>query len=188
VTFADIIDVVIDRFEGGSKYTDAPGDHGGATKFGVTRGFRARAIGRPVSKADIKNLTRDHAVDTYRIVLLEQARLGVIHDWRVLFAVFDFAVNAGEDDAIPALQRAIGVTPDGRIGPKTQAALNMADALLTATRVIADRQAFHIRRSYAPQQAQWLRGWMNRCTANLQIVTADDPRTFTKDIRRRNGV
>lgn len=173
-----MITFVIDVFEGGSKYTDAPGDHGGATKFGVTRPFRARAIGVPaskVSKADIRKLTREQAVDTYRIVLLEQARLAVITDWRVLFAVFDFAVNAGEDDAIPALQRALGVTADGILGPRTRAALLEADGLLVAWRVVAERQAFHIRRSYAPNQAQWLRGWLNRCTRLGQVITASAP-------------
>lgn len=173
MTLAEIIAYVIDHFEGGAKYTDAPGDLGGATKWGVTRSFRARAIGRPVSKADIRNLTREQAIDTYRIVLLEKARLGVITDWRVLFVVYDYAVNAGEDDAIPALQRALGVQPDGRIGPQTMMALQRADGLLTAVRVVAERQAFHIKRSYAANQSKWLRGWLNRCTKNLQVITVE---------------
>lgn len=176
MTFAEIIAFVAEVFEGGSKFTDHPHDNGSATKFGVTRPFLSQALGRPVTKDDIKRLTRQGAIDAYRIVLLEQARLGLIHDWRILFAVYDYAVNAGTDDAIPALQRALGVTPDGAIGPKTQAALNMADGLLVATRVIAERQAFHIRRSYAPMQSTWLRGWMNRCTANLQQITAPPAR------------
>ena len=185
----EIINFVIDVFEGGATYTDAPGDLGGATKFGITRPFLARAWGRPVSKADIRNLTREEAVEAYRVLLIEQARLGRIRDWRVLFAVFDFAVNAGEDDAIPALQRALGVTADGIIGPQTQRALEQADGQLIAWRVVVARQAFHIRRSYAPEQAQWLRGWMNRCTRLAQEITAEASPAWRPpmDTRPRGG-
>jgi lysozyme family protein len=171
VTFVEIVDFVIDRFEGGDTYTDAPGDLGGATKYGVTRSFLAQARGRPVTKADIKRLTRQQAIDAYRIVLIEQAGLGRIIDWRVLFVTYDYAVNAGTDDAIPALQRACGAQPDGIIGPQTLAALNGFDGLLVAVRVVADRQAFHVKRSYAVGQSKWLRGWLSRCTQNLQVIT-----------------
>jgi lysozyme family protein len=178
MTHEEIITFVIDVFEGGSKYTDAPGDHGGATKYGITRTFLARAWGKPISKLDIKNLTLQQAIDAYRLVLLVQAGLRSIEDWRVLLVVYDFAVNAGADDAIPALQRAVGAQPDGRLGPDTLNKLNAIGQAGSytcrnaAANVLAQRQAFHIARSYAPQQQQWVRGWLNRCTKLLAVTTA----------------
>ena len=44
------------------------------------------------------------------------------------YLVFDFAVNAGCGGSAKVLQRAVGVVPDGGIGPITLAAVNKHDA------------------------------------------------------------
>ena len=57
-------------------------------------------------------------------------------------ALFDFAVHSGVPRAARALQRALGVADDGRIGPATIAAARQADAMLMLGRLCAERRAF----------------------------------------------
>ena len=52
------------RHEGG--YGDHPADPGGATNFGVTRATLAHHRGRPVTKAEVRALTRAEAAGIYR--------------------------------------------------------------------------------------------------------------------------
>jgi lysozyme family protein len=56
--------------------------------------------------------------------------------------VFDCAVNSGPGRAAMLLQQAIGVWPDGVIGPKTMAAIKATDAKATVDRFCDLRLAF----------------------------------------------
>jgi lysozyme family protein len=77
-------------------------------------------------------------------------------------AVFDMAFNSGQDDAIRALQIAVGATPDGKIGPKTLAAAQASDSM-ALLRFLKARGA-HIQETIAddPPQLGNLEGWINR--------------------------
>lgn len=52
---------------------------------------------------------------------LEITRIDAVVGWDVTVGhlVADWAIHSGETPAVRALQRAIGVTPDGRLGPVT---------------------------------------------------------------------
>lgn len=111
--------------EGG--YVDHPADPGGATNMGITHKTLAAWRGRSVSKAEVKALTRMEAEAIYRAnywaaVKADQLPAGVDH------VVFDAAVNSGPGQAARWLQRALGVTADGAIGPVTLAAAAKTDA------------------------------------------------------------
>ena len=43
---------------------------------------------------------------------------------RTAGAVFDWTIHSGSGNSIPALQKIVGATPDGKLGPKTIAAIN----------------------------------------------------------------
>lgn len=104
--------------EGG--YVDDARDPGGATNLGVTIRTWERYVGRAVDKKEIKGLTRDDVYDLYRYMYwnaMHGDNLPSGVDW----AVFDWGVNAGPATAAKALQRAVGATADGVIGPKTLA-------------------------------------------------------------------
>jgi lysozyme family protein len=59
------------------------------------------------------------------------------------FAIFDWAVNSGPGRAAKALQKAVGATADGAIGPKTLEAVEAADAAKTIKAVADEREAFY---------------------------------------------
>lgn len=65
----------------------------------------------------------DHLADIYRKRYWDACRCDELPDGLDL-AVFDTAVNTGPAQAARLLQRIVGVTADGGIGPKTLAAVN----------------------------------------------------------------
>lgn len=101
--------------EGG--YVNDPADAGGETKWGISK--------RSYPSVDIQALTRDAAKAIYRRDYWEAARCDDIPD-AVRLVHFDCAVNQGVGSAARMLQAAVGVVVDGKIGPKTIAAVQMA--------------------------------------------------------------
>lgn len=105
--------------EGG--YVNHPKDPGGPTKFGITLGTLSAHRGRVCTAVDVKDLTLDEAAEIldkgyWRKVWGDDLPSGVD------FAMFDFAVNSGAAQAVKSLQRVLGVTRDGSMGPRTLAA------------------------------------------------------------------
>lgn len=102
--------------EGG--YVDHPSDPGGATNLGITIGTLKAWRGKPVSKADVKALTKAEAGLIYRRNYWDQVR-GDELPTGLDYAVFDFAVNSGVSRAVKYLQASLGVAQDGKLGPVT---------------------------------------------------------------------
>lgn len=115
--FAAALDAVL-RHEGG--YADHPADPGGATNLGVTRATLARWRGRAVSKAEVKALTRAEASRIYRAFYWDAVCADALAAG-VDLCVFDHAVNSGPLRAVRTLQKILGVTADGLVGPRTLA-------------------------------------------------------------------
>ena len=117
------------HYEGG--YSDHPSDPGGATNRGITKAVLAAYRGRAVSKDDVRALTKTEAAAIYRSRYWDAARCDRLPSGLDI-AVFDCAVNQGIGRATRFLQQAAQVTADGKIGPKTLAAIAAAkpDALL----------------------------------------------------------
>jgi lysozyme family protein len=74
-------------------------------------------------------------------------------------AVFDFGVNSGNSRAIKFLQRVVGVTDDGSLGPITMAALSAADPHFVVQWLCADRLTFLQSLSTFPHFGK---GWTRR--------------------------
>ena len=124
------------EYEGG--YTDHPADPGGATNLGITIGELAQVRGHPVSKDDIRALTKDEAAAIYAKRYWTPCRCNDLPAG-VDLAVFDCAVNQGIGRAVPYLQSAAGVTADGHLGPMTLAAVQAAPAGKLLTEFMARR-------------------------------------------------
>jgi lysozyme family protein len=125
-----LIDALIDR-EGG--FVDHPADRGGPTCFGITQAV-ARAHGYA---GPMRQLPRSEAAAIYLRLYWARPRLEELakRSGRVAAELFDTGVNMGPAVAITFLQRALtalnrggkdypDLTPDGRIGPATLAALD----------------------------------------------------------------
>lgn len=156
---ARLIDRVIDRE--GRTYTETPGDRGGATKFGQTRVFLADLLGRPVSKDEVRSLTEDQA-RIYYARFLEKYGFWRLTAERLLDHVVDFAVHTGPGAPIRALQVALGIAADGKLGPITAALANGGDVELLGDRVMAARLELLGALLRRPDQGIFALGWLRR--------------------------
>lgn len=102
--------------EGG--YVNDPHDPGGETIYGITRRDHPDlwANGRP---------TLEQAQERYRAEYWDACRCDSLPNPYDLI-VFDAAVNQGPVQAVMMLQKALGLTTDGRVGPLTIAACQTA--------------------------------------------------------------
>jgi lysozyme family protein len=75
------------------------------------------------------------------------------------YLMFDFAINAGPGRAIKTMQKAIGTTPDGAIGPKTMAALKAADPTDLIAKFSTEKELFY---KALPTFATFGKGWLRR--------------------------
>jgi len=76
--------------------------------------------------------------------------------------VADWNVNSGRS-GIKALQRAIGLEPDGIIGPKSLSVLNSPNQAVIFNRIYQAREKFFLAIvKNNPSQKVFLNGWMNR--------------------------
>ena len=117
------------EWEGG--FVDHPSDPGGATNMGITIATLQRwRSGRPVTKQDVKDLTRAEASKIYLAYYWDAVRADELPSGLDM-VMFDAAVNQGPGKAVRLLQEAPGVTTDGLIGPKTLGAANDHDAAKT---------------------------------------------------------
>lgn len=126
------------------------------TKYGIS------AAAYPTI-ADIANLTLDEVHVIYRRDYWNFNRCDLF-PWMLALGVFDDSVNSGDGGAAKRLQRVLGVTADGAIGPRTLAALPTPDskAILTVFLKFMYLRA----EAYAvdPSAALYLNGWSNRLT------------------------
>jgi lysozyme family protein len=114
--FETAVQVVLEN-EGGYVFDKA--DPGGETNFGISK--------RSYPTLDIKNLTRDEAIEIYRhdFWLFD----GIV-DQRVGTKLFDSYVNLKHTAIFYAQEIALQVVkPDGVYGPVTEEAINRQDPL-----------------------------------------------------------
>jgi lysozyme family protein len=135
-------------------FSDHAADPGGKTRFGITEAV-ARQAGYT---GDMRELPVDLAkriyLDSYwRPVRADDLPPGV------RYIVFDGAVNSGPAQSALWLQRALGVTADGVIGPKTLAAAYAKDAQQLRTAILAQRLRFMTGLTNWPA---FSRGWARR--------------------------
>lgn len=135
-------------------FSDHPADPGGATRFGVTEAV-AREVGY---RGDMRDLPLELAKRIY----LEKYWKPISADDLppgIRYVVFDGAVNSGPRQSILWLQRALGVTADGVLGPKTLAAAYAQNADALRIRILAQRLRFMAGLANWPA---FSRGWSRR--------------------------
>lgn len=132
------------------------------TKFGIS------AMTYP--KLDIKNLTVEQAKAIYKKDFWDA--LGMDRFPTALqFQLFDAAINHSWRRTVQILQRAVGVTDDGVIGPKTIAAVNAEELNDLLMNFLAERIEYFTKLSTF---ATYAKGWMVRCANNLRLATQDN--------------
>jgi lysozyme family protein len=155
------------RFEG--RYVNHPKDPGGATFCGVTqRTYDQYLFDKNEDSKDVRNITYEEIRDIYEN-LYWKASYAHVMPWPVNIVVMDYAVNSGPGKAIKSLQKALGVTADGVVGPKTLKAIDeIKNAHEIAGEIIHEREDFYKAIvDNKPTQRIFLVGWLNR-TAGLR--------------------
>lgn len=148
--------------EGGYKLHTVAGDRGGQTYAGIARNRWPKWPGwRDIDAGDTPPAQLVRAF--YRTQFWTPLRLDEVNHQDVARNIFDFGVNAGTAVAAKLAQVVVGTTPDGRIGPKTLAAINDMDPELfvlryTLAKVTRYRDIVERDRS----QMKFLLGWINR--------------------------
>ena len=139
--------------EGG--YVNDRRDAGGETKYGISK--------RSYPGEDIAGMTLERARAIYLRDYWGPAGCDALPDGAKL-QVFDMAVNAGVKTATRAVQKAVGETIDGVLGPRTLLAIQS----MPAARFIARFNGARL--FYLASLSDWPafgRGWVNRIAANL---------------------
>jgi lysozyme family protein len=136
------------------EYSNHAADPGGETMWGVTVSV-ARANGyvsamRDMPEAVAKGIYHRQYWAPIRADELPPA---------LRYAVFDAAVNSGTVQAVKWMQRAIGATDDGRIGPQTIALARAAHPDAALRRMLAQRLRFMTDLKVWPAFG---RGWARR--------------------------
>lgn len=163
--FDDALAAVL-KHEGG--YVNHPQDPGGMTNLGVTKRVWEAWVGKTVSEADMRALTPALVAPMYRKQYWDAVKGDELPPG-LDYLMFDFAINAGVSRAIRTMQRAVGATPDGVIGPRTMAAVRAADPDDLIDKFSAEKEAFY--RSL-PTFATFGRGWLRRVAeVKLHAVT-----------------
>jgi lysozyme family protein len=135
-------------------FSDHDADPGGKTRFGITEAVARQAGYTGDMRALPVDLAKRIYLDSYwRPVRADDLPPGV------RYIVFDGAVNSGPAQSALWLQRALSVTADGVIGPRTLAAAYAKDAQQLKTAILAQRLRFMTSLTNWPA---FSRGWARR--------------------------
>jgi len=131
-----------------------PNDPAGLTNMGITQ--------RDYPLIDIKNLTREQADEIFwQDYWLKSAAPQV--PFPAYISYFDSCVNTGRTQANKFLQRVVGATADGIVGPYTRSLMSKKDPVDVAYGIIDQRQTFYENLcENRPKLKVFLRGWGNR--------------------------
>ena len=148
------------KSEGG--YVWDKDDSGGETNLGVTKAAWSGYLNRPIQNGEMKALTVDIVKPFYKKMYWDKIH-GDELPVGVDYAVFDFAVNAGSGQSAKFLQRAVGATADGAIGPATLKLVFNIDAETVLEKFNEQKESFYksiVERK--PEQVKFLKGWLAR--------------------------
>jgi lysozyme family protein len=98
----------------------------GKVGVGELKGTKYGVAAASYPKLDIKNLTIDDAKAIYKSNYWDKVS-GDLFPYEIALPLFDAAINQGITRAIIQLQVAVGVNPDGVMGPGTIAAVQKAN-------------------------------------------------------------
>ena len=156
MTFDEAFDALL-KHEGG--FSDHAADPGGKTRFGVTEAVARREGYR----GDMRDYPLDEAKRVYQKLYWNALRLDDLRS-EFRFDLFDAGVNSGVAQTVRWMQRIVGVTADGLLGPRTLSAVNNSDAAKFLAKFNGQRLLFMTSLSTWPSFG---RGWARRIAENL---------------------
>ena len=159
------------KSEGG--FTDNPSDRGNWTSgqigVGECNGTKYGISAMSYPFIDIESLTRSEAADIYTEDYLMPLRAYNYPD-ALTFQLFDFAINSGPATALKQLQKAVGATPDGIIGPNSLLAINKFSQSELVMMLIGQRLDYF---ASIKTFDTFGRGWIRRMADNCRYAAED---------------
>jgi lysozyme family protein len=153
------------KHEGG--YVNHPSDPGGMTNLGVTKRVWEEWVGHEVDEKQMRALTPELVAPLYKKKYWDKV-CGDELPTGLDLAVFDLAVNSGPGRAAKMLQKTLGVTQDGAIGPQTLAKAVNVDS----SKLIADYNAERLAFLQAlPTWGTFGKGWGRRVAEVTEQAT-----------------
>ena len=159
--FSKCLDMLL-HHEGG--FVNHPDDPGGMTNLGVTKAVYEKYIKRNATEAEMRALTKIDVSPIYRSNYWDRGHCDDLPsgvDW----SVFDWGVNSGMGRAAKALQRVVGVTADGAIGPMTIKATHDIKPQDVIVKMHSSRQSFY---ESLTTFKTFGRGWSRRNNETLE--------------------
>lgn len=148
---------------------------GGRVGSGVLKGTKYGISAATYPLLDIKNLTIDQAHEIYYNDWWLQFGADYLHK-AVVYQMWQFAINAGKGTARRALQHALKVAEDGRIGPHTIEAISftsLSDMLLRFNAYVL--RHYTSLNAFGPRSNEYFgRGWVNRTADALEFAAEDN--------------
>ncbi len=135
-----------------------PDGREGCTIWGCTQANWEKYIGHEVTQDDMKALKKEDVKPLYKRDYWDAVR-GDDLPAGVDYAVFDFAINAGPAAARKMIQKALGVTADGSIGPATMKAIQDAEGKDLLEKFSHSKEAFY---KSLPTFPTYGKGWLKR--------------------------
>lgn len=150
--------------EGG--FVDNPADPGGATNRGITQNtYDTFRTDRGLNTQSVRDIADHEVQDIYQQMYWVPAHCAELSP-KLAVCHFDWAVNHGVHGAIETLQDTLNIQADGIFGPKTRQALElMPQDDLIAEYLANRRDWYEARAKTKPDQAVFLKGWLDRCDA-----------------------
>lgn len=182
--------------EGG--YANNKADRGGETYAGIARNFWPKWEGwkkideykiqhaKSKSPSSLSNWVNNSAKvisepvsamvsKFYKTNFWDTMKLDTITDQQLANTIYDFAVNSGTDRASKTLQSAandtglVNLEVDGKVGPKTIAAINALNPMNVYMNYNRRRETFY-RGIAKGSQEEFLKSWLNRLKAYKTCV------------------
>ncbi len=126
--------------EGG--FVNHPKDPGGVTNLGVTKKVFEKWVGREVSIEEMKDLTHEDVAPIYKKNYWDKLKGDDLPNG-LDFAAFDWGVNSGNGRPAKVIQKYIGATQDGAIGPKSLTLIAENDPSKIIQYLYEQRQKFY---------------------------------------------
>ena len=140
----------------------------GSTMLGVTAKVWANYTGAPAPIDIMKGLTHEMVLPLYKTEYWDRVKGDALHPALAL-CIFDFGVNAGTGRAAKFIQKIVGTTVDGGIGPNS---LKMIDAYVDKHGIEdvvktyqSDRQEYYEKLKHFKTFG---RGWTRRVTETTE--------------------
>ncbi len=162
-SFLEAVQVVLSH-EGG--YSDHSLDSGGPTNWGISLQF-AQSVDPLITIDDIKNLSREKAINLYFECFWKPNRYGEISCDIIATKIFDACVNLGANSANHMFQEAINkvgaaLIVDGVCGSKTIAAANSVNSIPLLINMRINMREFYRTLAKNTNQQVFLTGWLKR--------------------------